>query len=151
MAVVLALTAGCSTTEGTPVGSNKAELSKPVEVRLVVETTPPDIKLRDNAGEEYALGPVELRLERFKRAYIEYDKQGASGWLVHLELPDDLTGKLSELTQANVAKRMALIVDNLVVFAAQINGPIPGGKIQIQHRFTQQQAKDLLDSIGGER
>nr|WP_042186670.1 hypothetical protein [Kibdelosporangium sp. MJ126-NF4] len=38
-----------------------------------------------------------------------------------------------------------------VVFAPEIRGPIPGVRIVIQQRFTEQEATELLDAIGGER
>ncbi|ALG09623.1 SecDF P1 head subdomain-containing protein [Kibdelosporangium phytohabitans] len=152
VAVVLALCVGCSTVDGTavpPSASNHPALVKPVEVRRVVETAP-DIKLRDNAGEEYTLGPVEMRLEQFTRAYIQFSPEGG-GYMINLELPGDLAAKFGELTTANVDKRLAMIVDNTVVFAPTVTSPIVGGKVQIQQNYTQQQAKDLLDAIGGER
>nr|CEL17442.1 hypothetical protein [Kibdelosporangium sp. MJ126-NF4] len=37
------------------------------------------------------------------------------------------------------------------MFAPEIRGPIPGVRIVIQQRFTEQEATELLDAIGGER
>nr|WP_042184980.1 hypothetical protein [Kibdelosporangium sp. MJ126-NF4]CEL16430.1 Protein-export membrane protein SecD (TC 3.A.5.1.1) [Kibdelosporangium sp. MJ126-NF4]CTQ90382.1 Protein-export membrane protein SecD (TC 3.A.5.1.1) [Kibdelosporangium sp. MJ126-NF4] len=150
VAIVVALSAGCTTVVGTPVPPTVSSApAKPVEVRVVVDASP-EIRLRDRAGEEYALGPVEMKLERFAKAFVQANPHGVD-FVINLELPGDLATRFGELTQANLNKRLAMVVDGTVVFAPQIIGPIPGGQVQVQHRFTKQEATDLLDAIGGER
>ncbi|ALG08342.1 SecDF P1 head subdomain-containing protein [Kibdelosporangium phytohabitans] len=145
MAVVLAFCVGCSTnTAGTP----RAE-GRPVELRLLVDTSP-ELTLRDDNGEQLALGPVKLELERFVKAYADPAQHG-SGYDLTLELPQDLHGKLGELTRANVGTRMAAIVDRTVLFSGAISNPILNGKLRIPYQGTPQKAKEILDVIGGER
>jgi preprotein translocase subunit SecD len=51
--------------------------------------------------------------------------------------------KFAEVTQQNVGKRFAIILDNKVISAPVINEPIPGGAGQISGNFTVQSANDL--------
>jgi preprotein translocase subunit SecD len=51
--------------------------------------------------------------------------------------------RFGEVTSANVGKPFAIILDNKVISAPRILGPITGGSGQISGRFTVQQANDL--------
>lgn len=48
-----------------------------------------------------------------------------------------------DITTANVNKRLAIILDNNVVMAPNINEPIPNGSAEISGGFTAEQANDL--------
>ena len=49
----------------------------------------------------------------------------------------------SEITGANVGRRLAIILDKNVYSAPRINEKIPSGKAQITGRFTMEEARDL--------
>ncbi|MDH7499186.1 MAG: protein translocase subunit SecD, partial [candidate division NC10 bacterium] len=49
----------------------------------------------------------------------------------------------SEITGANVGRRLAIILDNNIYSAPRINEKIPSGKAQITGRFTMEEARDL--------
>jgi len=49
----------------------------------------------------------------------------------------------ARITQENVKKRLAIILDNVVYSAPVIQEPIPNGRAQITGRFTSQEAHDL--------
>jgi len=51
--------------------------------------------------------------------------------------------KFGQTTTANVGKRFAIILDNKVISAPVINGPIPGGTGQITGNFTAESANEL--------
>lgn len=51
--------------------------------------------------------------------------------------------KFGEATTANVGKRFAIVLDNKVISAPVINGPIQGGSGQITGNFTVETANDL--------
>jgi preprotein translocase subunit SecD len=51
--------------------------------------------------------------------------------------------KFAEVTQQNVGKPFAIVLDNKVISAPVINEPIPGGAGQISGNFTVQSANDL--------
>lgn len=51
--------------------------------------------------------------------------------------------RFGEATAANVGKPFAIVIDNRVISAPRINGPIPGGSGEITGDFTEQSAHDL--------
>jgi preprotein translocase subunit SecD len=158
-AVLIMVSAGCSSAEdGTPTPADPPSTTsttptavtpaKPVEMRLVVDTTP-EVRLKDSdTGEELALGPVEMKLERFKQAYVMPATSGP-GHVIYLELPSDLADRFAELTLANQGKRLALVAGDKVIFAPQLNGAIIDGRIEVTGNYTQSEAEDLLTTITG--
>jgi preprotein translocase subunit SecD len=60
---------------------------------------------------------------------MEFDKVGAKIF--------------SDITGANVNRRLAIILDNNIYSAPRINEKIPSGKAQISGRFTMDEARDL--------
>ncbi len=57
---------------------------------------------------------------------------------------DSRGGRLFEqITGANIKKRLAIVLDNIVNSAPVIQDRIPGGRAQITGRFTMQEARDL--------
>jgi preprotein translocase subunit SecD len=78
-----------------------------------------------------AIKDAKVSLDRFNEPYISltFDSQGARIF--------------ERITEANVKKRLAIILDNNVYSAPVIQERISGGKAQITGRFTDAEAKDL--------
>lgn len=55
--------------------------------------------------------------------------------------------KFYETTRANVNKRFAIVLDDVIMSAPNIHEPIPGGNVRITGNFTQQEAIDLAAII----
>ena len=55
--------------------------------------------------------------------------------------------KFYETTRNNTGKIFAIVLDDVVMSAPRINGPIPGGNVRITGNFTQQEAIDLAAII----
>lgn len=72
-------------------------------------------------GSGMAAGKPEIEMEN--------TKAGASEW--------------ARITGANVGKRMAIVLDNIVYSAPNIRERIPSGKSQISGNFTTEEARDL--------
>lgn len=51
--------------------------------------------------------------------------------------------KFAEITQKNVGRHLAIVLDGKVISAPRINGPIPGGSGVITGQFSVQEANDL--------
>jgi len=60
---------------------------------------------------------------------IEFDREGA--------------GIFAEVTEKNVGRRLAIVLDGNVYSAPRINERIPAGQAQITGRFTMEEARDL--------
>jgi preprotein translocase subunit SecD len=79
--------------------------------------------------------------EYIKDAHVAFDQYHRSD--VSMEFTDSGARLFEQITGANVKKRLAIILDNNVYSAPQIQEKIAGGRAQITGRFTLDQAKDL--------
>jgi SecD/SecF fusion protein len=55
--------------------------------------------------------------------------------------------KWKKLTAENAGRRIAIVLDNLVYSAPNVNGEIPNGRSQISGNFTLEEAKDLANIL----
>ncbi|MBL8599664.1 MAG: protein translocase subunit SecD [Devosia sp.] len=85
---------------------------------------------------------VEFGGENLVNAQPAFDQQ-TSRSVVSFTL--DTRGAIifADITAKNVGKRFAIVLDNQVITAPTIQGPIPGGSAQITGTFTPQTANDL--------
>ena len=67
--------------------------------------------------------------------------------VVTMEFNSEGAKTFSDITAANVKKRLAIILDDMVQSAPVINEQIPSGKAQITVRFNYDQAKDLAIAL----
>ncbi len=63
--------------------------------------------------------------------------------IVNIRFNDEGAKLFADVTSANVNKRLAIILDNNIYSAPNINEPIVGGSAQISGNFTMEEAKDL--------
>ena len=147
------LLAGCtSRTGGTP--ENTAEpvdLAVPIELRPVLETESTDpavIVLPTDEGERLTLAEPILTIRRLDHAEVELEKS-AGTWVLTIDL-DDADGKtFGDWTADHIGERLAMVADEEVLMAPQIQDAIPGGEIQISAQYTRSEAEALLDKITG--
>jgi SecD/SecF fusion protein len=85
---------------------------------------------------------VEVSGENLVDAQPTTDGQTGQ-WVVSLRFDRTGARKFADLTAANVGRPFAVVLDNKVITAPVIQGPIPGGTGQISGRFTAQSANDL--------
>ena len=67
--------------------------------------------------------------------------------VVNISFDSDGTRRFGRVTQENVGKPFAIILDNVVLSAPNIHDPILGGNAQISGSFTVQTATDLAISL----
>lgn len=63
--------------------------------------------------------------------------------VVNMRFDDRGSKQLAELTAANVGKPLAIILDDEVIAAPNINEPILGGSLQLAGNFTAEEANEL--------
>lgn len=155
-----ALLAGCVSREGgAPDGggttsaspaSGPVDLAVPIELRPVLETTSTDptvTVLPTEEGEQLTLAEPMLTIRRLDGAEVRFEN---NTWVLNLDL-DDADGKaFADWTTAHTGERLAMVADDKVLTAPQIQSPITGGELQIAGDFTQDEVRDLLDRITGE-
>ena len=77
------------------------------------------------------------------RAEVQADPNAPGGWQVRIEFNATGTRIFGEVTEQNVGKRLAIILDGNVYSAPRINERIPGGSAVITGQFTVEEARDL--------
>ena len=150
------LLAGCVSREGgTPEDAGKpaepVELAVPIELRPVLETESADptaIVLPTEDGERLTLVEPILTIRELDAAEVKFE-QNAGTWVLNLDL-DEADGKtFGDWTEEHVGERLAMVADEEVLMAPQIQSAITGGEIQIAGNYTQDEVQDLLDKITG--
>ena len=66
---------------------------------------------------------------------------------INFRLNSNGARKFFETTRGNTGKRFAIILDDVIMSAPNINEPIPGGNVRITGDFTMEEAQDLAAII----
>lgn len=66
---------------------------------------------------------------------------------INFRLNSNGARKFFETTRANVNKPFAIVLDDVIMSAPNINGPIAGGNVEITGNFTMEEAQDLAAII----
>lgn len=77
------------------------------------------------------------------RAEVSADPNAAGNWQVAIEFSPTGTRIFGEVTEQNVGKQLAIILDGTLYSAPRINERIPGGRAVITGQFTVEEARDL--------
>ncbi|MBI1847019.1 MAG: protein translocase subunit SecD [Candidatus Rokubacteria bacterium] len=77
------------------------------------------------------------------QALVQADTNAAGNWQVALRFNPEGARKFAEITENNVGRNLAIVLDGVVNSAPRINERIPGGEAVITGRFTIEQAQDL--------
>ena len=86
---------------------------------------------------------AELTGEYLETADVRFDQGSFGQPIVAMKLKGEGIKKFSDVTQANVGRRLAIVLDGKVYSAPKINEHIPSGEAVISGRFTPDEAKDL--------
>jgi preprotein translocase subunit SecD len=76
------------------------------------------------------------------RAEVQADPNSPGNWQVAIEFTATGTRIFGEITEANVGRRLAVVLDGNVQLAPRINERIPGGKAVITGQYTIEEARD---------
>lgn len=100
---------------------------------------------RDSGGREPMLISKEASLagDCIVNAKTDFSARGFGEPYVSLALNAKGAEQFYAITQANVGKRLAIVLDGKVQSAPVIREPIPSGQAQISGNFTVQEANDL--------
>lgn len=134
--------------------SKDAKKVLPKSVRFVLDAKP----FKGQDGKRYYVvyalntkGKSESSLqgERITSAYPT-SNQGGRGYAVSLSMDNIGAQEWKKITQRNVGKQVAVVLDDRVYSAPVVQGVIPNGNTQISGNFTVTEATDLANilSIG---
>ena len=108
---------------------------------------PPGVDYLPVEGQPGNKEPVRRRIEvdgaSLTDARPGQDQQRGGGWVVNFTFDSVGARRFGEVTNANVGRRFAIVLDNKVISAPVIQTPITGGRGQISGNFTAQSASDL--------
>jgi preprotein translocase subunit SecD len=77
------------------------------------------------------------------RAEVSADPNATGNWQVAIEFSPEGARRFGEVTEQNVGKQLAIVLDGNVYSAPRINERIPGGRAVITGQFTVEEARDL--------
>src|SRR3989449_2875867 len=78
------------------------------------------------------------------RAEVQADPNSPGNWQVSIEFTATGTRIFGEVTEQNVGKHLAIVLDGSVYSAPRINERIPGGRAVITGQFTVDEARDQI-------
>jgi preprotein translocase subunit SecD len=128
--------------EQTPVEQALAgrlpEASEVVQQRRVDKETKAERKVPYVVQKRALLTGAELT-----RAEVQADPNSPGNWQVAIEFTATGTRIFGEVTEQNVGRHLAIILDGNLYSAPRINERIPGGRAVITGQFTVDEARDL--------
>ena len=149
---------GCAV--GYALASDTAEINALVSGEIAKQIFPGDLSLKwgvksmDKAGRIYTLyairmtgqnGRAPLEGEVVTEAKDEFDQFGRP--CVSMKMNTEGARKWAALTEANVKHSVAVVLDNLVYSAPNVDEAITGGSTQIRGNFTTNETKDLANVL----
>ncbi|MCI7070428.1 MAG: protein translocase subunit SecDF [Bacteroides pyogenes] len=127
----------------------KAQLPK--DLRLKWGVSPAEFDKKGQIFELYAIksternGRAPLEGDVVTDAKDEYDQFGKPA--VSMGMNADGARRWAQLTKQNIGRSIAIVLDNYVYSAPNVNSEITGGRSQITGHFTPEQAKDLANVL----
>lgn len=91
------------------------------------------------------LGKAPLEGDVISNASQDYDERGKPA--VEMQMNAEGARKWKALTGANIGRPIAIILDNYVYSAPNVNGEIAGGRSSISGNFTVEEAQDLANVL----
>lgn len=123
----------------------------PKDLRLKWGVSPFEYDPKGQTFELYAIksternGRAPLEGDVVVNAKDEYDQYGKPA--VSMSMNSDGARRWAQLTKQNIGQAIAIVLDNYVYSAPNVNQEITGGNSQITGHFTPEQAKDLANVL----
>ena len=127
----------------------KADLPK--DLRLKWGVSPSEFDKKGQTFELYAIksternGKAPLEGDVVTDAKDEFDQYSKPA--VSMTMNSDGARRWAPLTKQNIGRSIAIVLDNYVYSAPNVNSEITGGRSQITGHFTPEQAKDLANVL----
>ena len=129
--------------------SQLAKTILPADLKLRWTVKPEKLQGGHEAFQLVALRTVNgqpvLNGDVVTRATSEYDN--LQGQIVSMAMNDEGARKWSIITDQNIGKAIAIVLDDQVYSFPRVNGRIDGGRSQISGRFTVEEAGDLANVL----
>ncbi|MCX6795410.1 MAG: protein translocase subunit SecD [Candidatus Falkowbacteria bacterium] len=100
----------------------------------------------DAGNQQVSWKNTELSGKDLKRAVLEFDQKDGSPY-VSLEFNDNGAKEFAAITERNIGKPVAILLDGQVISSPNVNEKISGGKAMISGSFTIDEAKNLVKRL----
>ena len=123
----------------------------PKDLRLKWGVSPSEFDKKGQTFELYAIkaternGKAPLEGDVVTDAKDEFDQYSKPA--VSMVMNQDGARRWAQLTKQNIGRSIAIVLDNYVYSAPNVNSEITGGRSQITGHFTPEQAKDLANVL----
>ena len=123
----------------------------PKDLRLKWGVSPSEFDKKGQTFELYAIksternGKAPLEGDVVTDAKDEFDQYSKPA--VSMTMNSDGARRWAQLTKQNIGRSIAIVLDNYVYSAPNVNSEITGGRSQITGHFTPEQAKDLANVL----
>lgn len=104
--------------------------------------TQPNPTASDSAMLPYMMMPTGLSGKMLKRSAVQFDPKTGEP-MVSLEFNDEGTKLFADITEKNTGQMLAIVLDNSILMAPKISGPIYGGQAVINGLGGVEEAKQL--------
>lgn len=95
---------------------------------------------------EPAITPKDIK--EVKKTYRDYGDQGAE---ISLVLTEEGSQKFYLLTRANIAKQIAIVIENRIVLMPTVNAAITGGRVSIAGDFSEEEIDRMIEILMDEQ
>lgn len=92
-------------------------------------------------------GKAALSGDVVTSATSDYDAQNGTGNYVSMNMKPEAARQWARITAANLQKPVAIVLDDQIYSAPNVNSVIEGGRSQITGNFTTDEAKDLANVL----
>ena len=129
----------------------EVQAEMPKDLRLKWGVSPYEYDPKAQTFELYAIrstersGKAPLEGDVVVSAKDEYDHYAKPA--VSMSMNTDGARRWAQLTKQNIGRSIAIVLDNYVYSAPNVNSEITGGRSQITGHFTPEQAKDLANVL----
>ncbi|MDF1546868.1 MAG: hypothetical protein P1P88_03550 [Bacteroidales bacterium] len=145
LVVILQLQVCSNKEESEPISKNVK-----IEFRLAEDDALEGFEESEVNGQKIYLNPkIEITENDIVAAQKAQDDYG--NHTIMLEMNEKGSEKFGELTENNIQKKLAIIVNGKVLMAPVIQMKIPGGKIQISGNFSKEEIEKLYNLLTEER
>jgi SecD/SecF fusion protein len=148
---------------GVAQAKDMAKVNEYLEMKQVKDALPKNLSLRwgvkaiderEQFFELYALkvtsrdGSPALGGDVVTDAVADFNQQGGrTEQIVSMNMNAEGAKAWARLTKENIGKQVAIVLDNMVYSAPNVNDEITGGRSQISGNFTPEEAKDLANVL----
>lgn len=147
--------------DATPVPeASVSELPADQSAEQLPDLTPEELEqiksqLQDSQGNQIDLSalqqpqfnPTGLSGKNLTRATVVFQQQGVGSPQVSLEFDDEGRKLFAEITERNVGKRVAIMIDGVIISAPVVQEKITEGNAVITGNFTVDEAKELARNL----